>query len=92
MEQNIVIAYFYKKKKYIYISAVFDTLIRRCIVTEINFDDTSIDTAGPASILWQVCSSGPHLIWIQEHSLKCLTPMFNLAAEEHYWVAWYKET
>ncbi len=32
------------------------------------------------------------LIWIQEHSLKCLTPMFNLAAEEHYWVAWYKET
>ncbi len=47
------------------------------------FDDTSIDTAGPVSILWHVSRSGPHLIWKQEHSLKCLTPMFNLAAEEH---------
>ncbi len=26
------------------------------------FDDTSIDTAGPVSILWHVCSSGPRLI------------------------------
>ncbi len=29
---------------------------------------------------------------IRVHRLKCLTPIFNLAAEEHYWVAWYKET
>ncbi len=46
-------------------------------VSSQRFDDTSIDTAGP----------GPHLIWIQEQF-----KMFNLAAEEHNWVAWYKET
>ncbi len=66
--------------------------IYRCDdVSSQRFDDTSIKTAGPVSILWHVCSSGTHLIWIQEHRFKCLTPMFNLAAEEHYWVAWYKE-
>ncbi len=31
-------------------------------VSSRRFDDTSIDTAGPVSILWHVCSSGPHLI------------------------------
>ncbi len=39
-------------------------------VSSQRFDDTSIDTAGPVSILWHVCSSGPRLIWIQEHRLK----------------------
>ncbi len=61
-------------------------------VSSQRFGDMSIDTPGPVLIFWHVCSCGPHLIWIQEHSLKCLTPMYNLAAEEHYWVAWYKET
>ncbi len=31
-------------------------------VSSQRFDDTSIDTAGPVSILWHVCSSGPRLI------------------------------
>ncbi len=39
-------------------------------VSSQRFDDTSIDTAGPVSILWHVCTSGPPLIWIQEHRLK----------------------
>ncbi len=31
-------------------------------VSSQRFDNTSIDTAGPVSILWHVCSSGPRLI------------------------------
>uniref|UniRef100_A0A673GDD5 Nuclease-sensitive element-binding protein 1-like n=1 Tax=Sinocyclocheilus rhinocerous TaxID=307959 RepID=A0A673GDD5_9TELE len=31
-------------------------------VSSQRFDDTSIDTAGPVSLLWHVCSSGPRLI------------------------------
>ncbi len=41
--------------------------------------------AGPVLILWHVCSSGPHLTSIHEHHLKCLTTMYNLAPEEHFW-------
>ncbi len=58
-------------------------------VSSQRFDYTSIDTAGPVACVQQC---GPRLIWIQEHRLKCLTTMFNLTAEEHNWVAWYKET
>ncbi len=63
------------------LSAKLDKLLRLVLCSKYRyddvwsqrFDDTSIDTAGPASILWHVCSSGPSLIWIQEHCLKCLT-------------------
>ncbi len=41
-----------------------------------------MDTAGPVSILLHVCSSAPKCTSF-EHRFK----MFNLAAEEHYWVA-----
>ncbi len=63
-------------------SAVFDTSMYRHRDLRLY----SMDTAGPVSILWHVCSSGPKCTSF-EHRFK----MFKLAAEEHYWVAWYKD-
>ncbi len=71
-------------------SAVFNISMRRCIVTEIW--RYKYQNSWPCIDIVARVQQWNALNLKQEHRFKCLTPMFNPAAEEHYWVAWYEDT